>query len=458
MSSKVVVTITKGKLRGEKYFFDSRTACIIGRQSDCNIQLPNDKDHSTISRYHCLLDINPPDVCIRDLGSRHGTYVNHKLIGKRKDNQTPQEGAKANFPEHNLKDGDKITLSNTVLQVKIESAPPVQATYVMPQETLNTIPKQPIVATPSPAKAKSKPKLWDFILNIFQRADRGEQGLEAIKGYTILRKIGEGGFGEVYLSRCNSTKKLVALKVMLPQVAAQPQMVEKFMREIETTKALNHPNLIRLQDCCTSDGLFFLTLEYCNKGTIENLMHQRGGKLSVKEALFITMQILDGLHYAHCQKNLVHRDIKPGNIFLADSPNEDGKTQVKLGDYGLAKNFDMAGLSGQTLTGSAMGTPVFMPRQQVLNFKYALPDVDVWATAATLYYMLTGSYPRNFSGKDPFIAILQSQPIPIQQRKPSIPNALANVIDLASIDNPELHFKSAEDFKNTLLDVERLLF
>lgn len=72
--------------------------------------------------------------------------------------------------------------------------------------------------------------------------------------------------------------------------------------------------------------------------------------------------------------------------------------------------------------------------------------------------MLTGSYPRNFSGKDPFIAILQSQPIPIQQRKPSIPNALANVIDLASIDNPELHFKSAEDFKNTLLDVERLLF
>ena len=451
MSNQVIVTVTKGKLKGQQYLFDSRTSCIIGRNLDCNIKLPNDKDHSAISRYHCLLDINPPSICIRDMGSRHGTYINNRLIGKRNNKQTPEEGVEVSFPEHNLKNGDKITLSNTVLEVQIKSETPVAATHIIAQATVSTAKKK---AMP---KDINKPKLWNFILGIFKRAEQGEESIGAIKGYSLLRKIGEGGFGEVYLSRHNATKELVALKIMLPQVAAQSYMVDKFLREIETTKALKHQNLIRLKDCCTADGLFFLTLEYCNKGTVQNLMQQRGGKLSIKEALFITTQILDGLHYAHTKKNLVHRDIKPANIFLTDSPNQDGKTLVKLGDYGLAKNFDMAGLSGQTLTGSSMGTPVFMPRQQVLNFKYALPDVDIWATAATLYYMLTGKYPRSFAGQDPFIAILQSQPVPIRQRESTISEPLANVIDLALIDNPELHFKTALDFKNTLLNVQRLL-
>ena len=182
-------------------------------------------------------------------------------------------------------------------------------------------------------------------------------------------------------------------------------------------------------------------------------MEQRGGTLSIKEAIAATVQVLDGLHYAHTEKNLIHRDIKPANMFLTSTPQR--KTIVKLGDYGLAKNFDLAGLSGQTLTGNSMGTPVFMPRQQVLNFKYALPDVDIWATAASLYHMLTATYPRDFGGQDPFITVLQSQPIPIEQRNPDIPDALANVINLALKDNPQLHFKSALDFKNTLLAAYR---
>ena len=172
-------------------------------------------------------------------------------------------------------------------------------------------------------------------------------------------------------------------------------------------------------------------------------------------ALAIILQVLDGLEYSHNVEipyvklegnnfgkgqGLVHRDLKPGNIFLS---YEDDKTTAKIGDYGLSKAFDLAGLSGQSMTGDRCGTPVFMPRQQVLDFKRAKPDVDVWAAAASLYYMLTGYFPRNFSSKDMFLEVLINKPVPIRQRDANIPENLAEVIDLALVEEPEIHFKSA---------------
>ena len=100
------------------------------------------------------------------------------------------------------------------------------------------------------------------------------------------------------------------------------------------------------------------------------------------------------------------------------------------------------------------GSPVVTPRQQVINFKYAKPDVDVWAMAASLYNLLTGEYPRDFpENKDPWRVVLESQAVPIRQRLPAVPAELANVIDRALIDNPEIIYKSARDFKEALLAV-----
>ncbi|MEM7594031.1 MAG: serine/threonine protein kinase, partial [Cyanobacteria bacterium P01_A01_bin.83] len=118
--------------------------------------------------------------------------------------------------------------------------------------------------------------------------------------------------------------------------------------------------------------------------------------------------------------------------------------------------FDLAGLSGQTVTGTTMGTPHFMPRQQVLEFKYAKPDVDIWAVAATLYFMLTGTHPRNLTNKvNPMLEILTKPSVPIREREPSIPVSLAELIDYALIDNPELNFKSAIAFKQNLLSINK---
>jgi eukaryotic-like serine/threonine-protein kinase len=137
----------------------------------------------------------------------------------------------------------------------------------------------------------------------------------------------------------------------------------------------------------------------------------------------------------------VHRDIKPGNILLARRGRD---LVAKVADFGLSKAFDRAGLSGMTLTGSVAGTMPFMARPQLIDYKHALPDVDVWSMAASLYWMLTGYYPRDFPEReDPIRVVLDTNAVPIRERDPNIPHRLATVIDEALIDRPKITVASA---------------
>ncbi|MEH2156154.1 protein kinase domain-containing protein [Nostoc sp.] len=459
MPPKITLTITEGKLPGRQYTFDSRTTCIIGRSEDCNPQLPDDEDHRTISRYHCLLDMNPPAIRIRDFGSKNGTYVNDKKIGQREAHQTPEEGSKIQFSEYDLQDNDEIKLSHTVFVVSIE-------TDLSSQGTFNFSPANPNINYQNQypiAQAVQAPNLLEYIKRLLGLATGGDKKLLAIRDFNIIKLLGKGGFGEVYLAQHNQTGNFVALKVMLPAVATYDWAIQMFMRETENTKLLRHPNVVKLLDYGYSENIFFFTLEYCEAGTVADLMEKQGGRLSIDIAVPIILQVLNGLEYAHNAEipnvklrkggfakdvGLVHRDLKPSNIFLG---YVQGKITAKIGDYGLAKAFDLAGLSGQTLTGNKAGTPVLMCRQQLLDYKYAKPEVDVWAAAACLYYMLTGTFPRNFTTGDPFLAVLQNDAVPIRQRDANIPKQLAEVIDLALIEKPEIYFQSAAEFKQALL-------
>jgi serine/threonine protein kinase len=196
-------------------------------------------------------------------------------------------------------------------------------------------------------------------------------------------------------------------------------------------------------------------------------MRQTSPPLSIKEAAAIILQTLHGLEYAHTApipnvktadgsyttgQGLVHRDIKPANLFLHQIGDT---TLVKIGDYGISKAFDQAGLSGLSMSGTMAGTPYFMSRPQLINFKYAKPEVDIWATAACFYYMLTHTYPRDFTApsKDPFRLVLETSAVPIRQRNPSIPKSLAEVIDHALIDNPSIPFKTAAEFRQAVESV-----
>jgi len=287
----------------------------------------------------------------------------------------------------------------------------------------------------------------------------------SVEGYEVGKLLGEGGYGSVYLARNNSTGSQVALKVMRSKHELNKMAHTIFVREIENTKALEHPNVVRLLDFGSAQGQLYFTLEYCNGGSVDELMRHGGGTLSVGRALRITCDGLNGLDYAHTARvphvaladgsiaegrGLVHRDIKPGNIFISRKNTETSK----LGDFGLSKAFDLAGLSGVTKTGAAYGTPFFVPRQHVLEYKYAKPEVDVWAMAASFYNMVTGDYPREFPPRvDPWEIVLTTDPIPIRERDRSIPEDVADIIDHALDDRSGMVFATAQEFREALLSL-----
>jgi hypothetical protein len=450
MTSKVTLTITAGNLKGQEFTFDTRTTCIIGRAKDCYPKIPDDDKHRTISRYHCLLDINPPDIRVRDFGSKNGTFVNGKKIGQREPHQTPEEAAQIQFPEYDLQGGDEFTLSDTSFRVGVALDPEIVKTFQ--HQTPPVIPS-------------NQANMWEMLQAFLLKAVANESHIGVLGDYVLLKELGRGGFSLVYLARHKRTNEQVALKVMLPKVAANQRAVNWFLREVENMKVLKHPNVVGLKEFGYADETFFFTMEYCEGGSVVELMEKRGvSTLPIGEAVAIILQVLDGLSYTHNAeipnvrladgsfakgRGLIHRDLKPGNIFLG---NIGGKQVAKIGDYGLAKAFDQAGLSGLTLSGNAVGTPYFMPRQQVLDYKYAKPEVDVWAAAACLYVMITGYSPRNFVGIDPFRAVLDNDAVLIGDRTSAIPQPLATVIDRALIDNPEIYYKSAVDFKQALLN------
>ncbi len=207
-----------------------------------------------------------------------------------------------------------------------------------------------------------------------------EMGLAAnaveivVPGYRIERELGRGGMGIVYLVRNEATGETLALKVLRHQVTARQRAAQlMFEREIENTKALRHPHVVELRESDFLPNHWYFTMEYCDGGSLDALCKQHG-PLPVKEAAEITLQVLSGLEYAHQAtiphvrrkdgtdgpgRGLVHRDLKPHNIFLT---TVGGKRVAKIGDFGLAKAFESAGESGLTISGVIGGTPEFMAR------------------------------------------------------------------------------------------------
>ncbi|BCM91949.1 serine/threonine-protein kinase PrkC [Abditibacteriota bacterium] len=505
MSATVTLEIINGPLQGKTFEFSERTRSVVGRGSDCSIAVP--ETHSFVSRHHCAIEISPPQISVRDIGSLHGTYVNQKCIGQRQKGMTPQEGARVPQADYPMSHRDELQLGverDFKMRVLLfETAHCAQCATPLPglnrfepakdgefmckqcQNQENTKLQSlrgtgtshcPVCGQDAPvptgrrtderivcSKCHANPDA--MIRHLLAQADI-MTGLNAIRDYELLQKIGKGGFGAVFLARHRRTNQKVALKVMLPDIAADAGGRLRFEREIENTRALNHPNVVSLFEEGRAHGIYFFTMGYCEAGNVSDLMKRRGGTLPVDEALFLMFQVLDGLHYAHYAPiprvrladgsygpgvGLVHRDIKPCNLLLDGY----GKSRVvKVSDYGMAKAFDKAGLTGITRPGSFAGSFHFMPRQQILEFGESLPEVDVWAATASLYYMLTGSPPRDFPPNvDPHAVVLQNAAVLIRQRNPALPKRLAKVIDEALVDYPAIGIRDIATLKKRLKGV-----
>ena len=481
MPGKVTFQVTGGPIKGKSFDFDEHDTLLFGRAEDCHARLP--ESDTSASRHHFLLEVSPPHARLRDLGSLNGTFVNGKKYGGRSVNETPDQAAARRLPEVDLSNGDTITVGDHVFVVRVEA--PIAPTVIAPHcaECGKEVTAEIGTATPSPgyvckacrakAAASASPAanaganagadaagaLLKAILNQARPKPAPAPAPTPVAAtpapapsgprfgeYTVIRELGRGAMGVVYLGQRPSDGARVAIKLMLAQVAVSEHARKLFHREIETTKALTHPNIVRLLDHGSAGKDFYCVLEFCDGGSLDGLMKRRGGRIPVREAVTLTMQALDGLHYAH-QLGYVHRDLKPENILLT-AP--DGGV-ARVSDFGLAKNFQKAGLSDFTRTGAVGGTLAFMPREQITNYKYVKPTADVFSMGATLYTMLTGQLVRDFPERTDPIAVILSQPtVPIRRRDASIPARLAEAIERAIAPKPDERWASAADFRRAL--------
>jgi serine/threonine protein kinase len=239
-------------------------------------------------------------------------------------------------------------------------------------------------------------------------------------GYEILEKLGEGGMGAVYLARQVSLDRQVALKVLSPELAADPEFVARFTREAYAAAQLSHHNVVQIHDIGFDRDINFFSMEFVPGKTLEKLVHG-DGKLDPEVAVGYVLQAARGLRFAH-DHGLIHRDVKPDNLLL----NEQGI--VKVADLGLVKQANKPETStkagatkaaaaalvapasasiGKTQLNISMGTPAYMPPEQARDAAHVDQRADIYSLGCTLYDLLTGRPP--FDGKTAFEVITKHQ-------------------------------------------------
>jgi len=418
----VSLSVTKGPAKGKVFTFTEHDTFLFGRMPDCHATFPDD---TQVSRHHFILEACPPKASLRDLGSLNGTYVNGKKCGGRKAGESPEQGAKRHYPAVDLKNGDIIEVGQTTISVAI--AKPVGHDAVdagiQPGELSELSPDQ-----------------------LFALVFGGEKnkGLIEIPGFVAEKELGRGGFGAVYQARRKKDGAQVAIKVMLSQADATEDAVQRFQREMAVNRQLDHPNIVRFIESGSHKGAFYFTMELCDGGSLMDLYNKNRGPLTPEQLMPHALKALEGLAFAH-SKGFVHRDLKPGNILIH-------KGVARVADFGMSKSFQMAGLSGMSMTGKTAGTPVFMPPEQIVNFKYVKPVSDVFSMGATMYFLLTGAFPFEFTDKrDPMDVILNDDVVPIRKRVPSIPKGLASAIDRAVAKNHKERYQDSQDLLNAIV-------
>lgn len=269
-----------------------------------------------------------------------------------------------------------------------------------------------------------------------------------LSNYSIVRLLGEGGMGAVYLAKDLTLQRDVAVKIISPELARNPELMNRFRVEAIAQARLNHPNIVSIYAFSQERDVYFIVMEYIEGKTLKALIKE-GGRLKPDMALGAVSQILDALRYAH-SLGVVHRDIKPANIFVT----HDGR--AKIGDFGIAK---VQGLEGLTRVGATVGTPLYSSPEQILG-RAVDGRADLYSLGVSLYEMVTGRPPfQSAVGSDYEIqrAHLEQSPPPICTIDSTLPSSLGRLILQAMAKAPEKRFPDAEAFRKSVEEVSRSL-
>lgn len=250
--------------------------------------------------------------------------------------------------------------------------------------------------------------------------------------YEIIEKVGSGGMADVYKAKCHRLNRFVAIKVLKAEYSEDKNFVDKFRGEAQSAAGLSHPNIVNVYDVGDDDGLHYIVMELVEGITLKSFI-ERKGRLEVKEALGISIQIAQGMEAAHAN-HIIHRDIKPQNIIIS----REGK--VKVTDFGIAK-----AATSNTITSNAMGSVHYISPEQARG-GYSDEKSDIYSLGITMYEMLSGRVP--FTGDNTIsVALLhiQGEAVPLRDLEPAIPVSIDKIVQKCMQKKPERRYASVTE-------------
>ncbi len=280
--------------------------------------------------------------------------------------------------------------------------------------------------------------------NVEKMVQSAHVGIQSLGQYKLLKKIGEGGMGIVYLAEDTVVGRKVALKVLPKRRASDAEFLTRFKREAKSTGKLNHENIVTAFTIGEEMGFNYYVMEYCEGEPLDDVL-DRDGFLSWDMATGIAVQVARGLQHAH-EHGILHRDIKPGNIFLTTSG------VAKILDMGLSKNIADEDSGFNTASGMAVGTPHYISPEQARGDKVIDGRTDIYSLGATLYHLVTGSTP--FQGSSAAVIMMKhlndSLPNP-QDIRDDVPEGLSQTIQKMMAKDPGDRYR---DCGELLVDLE----
>jgi len=391
---RIILTVTDGPHKGLEFTFDRHDTFMVGRSQHAHFQLPAKDKY--FSRIHFMMEVNPPQCRLIDMGSHNGTYVNGEQV-----------------LTADLQDGDQIRAGHTTLRVKVERSPNEAAG----------------VTFSSDPEAKTLP---------------------TIPGYVLQRKLGRGIMGITILGHNEGGTTPVAIKLVQPGSPGLPEEIEDFLREVRYRAVLMHPHIARLHEASSCPhGLYFVS-EYVPGMSAAKIV-EKEGPLRIDRALRWMDQVLQALEYAHA-RHFIHHDLKPTNLVVMQAKDKD---VVKVLDFGLARSYQAAPFSGLSLTAAMLEFASYMPPETLFNYRESNPLADQYSAAAILYFLLTGvgqmESPKD--GKRGYTSLLRHVPTPIQKRRADVPAKLAEILHRALARTPSQRFASIAAFRQALAEL-----
>jgi serine/threonine-protein kinase len=279
-------------------------------------------------------------------------------------------------------------------------------------------------------------------------------GIEQIGPYKLIKKLGEGGMGVVYLAEDMNIGRKFAVKILPERYADDGEFVSRFRREARAAGSLNHVNIVSAYNIGEDQGTHFIAMEYCEGEPLDNAL-KRDGSMPCEKALEIVIQIARGLGHAH-EHGFIHRDIKPANIMLCKPLGDgNGPGVAKILDLGLSKDMRAIEQSFNTQTGVPMGTPHYISPEQAQGEKNIDGRTDIYSLGATLYHLITGETP--FQGSSAAVIMIkhinEQLPNP-QDLNENIPDGVVHIIQKMMAKEPADRYR---DCKELLDDLELVI-